>query len=60
MTIPTMLLSTLLCAIHWFEADGTQKSEGKFVWPPEVVETLIKTEQGQNPTLNATYECKEQ
>ena len=45
MTFTAALLSTILCAITWFEADGvTPKNQPEYVWPRERADKLVEIE----------------
>lgn len=61
MTFTVALLSTILCAVTWFEADGvTPKNQPEYVWPREMAEKLVEIELARDSTQKAEVVCKEQ
>lgn len=50
-----------LCAIDWYFVEGNVlRSQGQFVYPPEIVEAVADTEQVQVPHLVFKIRCEEQ
>ena len=57
----SVLFSSVMCAITWFEADGvTPKNNPQYLWPSDMVKAIIAIEKVRDPTLKVSVDCPEQ
>jgi hypothetical protein len=60
MTFLSLVLSTVMCTITWFNPDKTVHTEGKPLWPEDVVWAVAQSEQKLVPNLTFEVTCEKQ
>jgi hypothetical protein len=60
MTVSAILLSTVMCAITWFNPDESVYVEGELVWPEDIVYDVAKSLHTEVPNLTYIVTCPKQ
>ncbi len=55
-----LLFSTVMCAINWFEPDGSLHSKGEYVWPQDIVADVVREQVNLGTKFTPEVICVEQ